>query len=110
MALIMFMGMSIVANIDNIMAKTVTNFSISSEIANNPIEYKKGVRSFAGDVTEVKDWIDSGFSKLIFVPAGMILVLNRVMTFIFTCIYFYFFPFMVLMFLEKTAYVCPNKL
>ena len=100
LALVFFMGMSIVANIDNIMAKTVTNFSISSEIANNPIQYKKGVRSFAGDVTEVTDWIDSGLPKLIFIPAGLILILNRVLTNIFTCIYFYFFPFLVLMFLE----------
>jgi hypothetical protein len=33
MCLIFFMGMSIVANIDNIMSKTVTNFSIGTEIA-----------------------------------------------------------------------------
>jgi len=42
LALIFFMGMSIIANIDNIMAKTVTNFSIGSEISKNPIKYKKG--------------------------------------------------------------------
>ena len=49
LCLIFFMGMSIVANIDNIMSKTVTNFSIPSEIAKHPIVYKKMPKSFAGD-------------------------------------------------------------
>lgn len=101
LALIFFMGMSIVANIDNIMAKTVTNFSIGSEIAKNPIKYKKGVKSFAGDVKEVNEWIEQGFSKIVFIPAGVILVFNRILTFIFTCVYFYFAPFLVLLFLEQ---------
>jgi len=109
LALIFFMGMSIVANIDNIMSKTVTNFSIGSEISSNPITYKKGVKSFAGDVKEVNEWIEQGFSKVIFIPAGFILLLNRILTFIFTCIYFYFFPFLVLLFLEQQAYVCPEQ-
>lgn len=58
LALIFFLGMSIVANIDNMMAKTVTNFSIGSEIAKNPIKYKKGVKSFVGDIKEVNEWIE----------------------------------------------------
>ena len=39
LCLIFFMGMSIIANIDNMMSKTVTNFSIASEISKNPIIY-----------------------------------------------------------------------
>jgi len=39
-ALISFMGMAIVANIDNIMASTVTSFNIGQELAANKIQYK----------------------------------------------------------------------
>ena len=45
-ALISFLGMSIVANIDNIMAKTVTNCNMGAELSSNPIMYKKGKKSF----------------------------------------------------------------
>ena len=41
LCLIYFMGMSIVANIDNLMALTVTNVCIGTEMAANPIYFNK---------------------------------------------------------------------
>lgn len=103
------MGLSIVAKIDNLMALTVTNFSIKAEITKNPIKYKKGAKSFAGDIDEVEDWIASGMSKVIFIPAGFVMILNRIMTLIYTCVYFYFIPFLVLLLKEYLAYYYPKS-
>ena len=53
-ALISFLGMSIVANIDNIMAHTITTTNIGAELSSNPIMYKRGKKSIAGDMEELR--------------------------------------------------------
>ena len=52
-ALISFLGMSIVANIDNMMVKTITTCETGLEISRNPIKYKRGKKSFSGDLAEL---------------------------------------------------------
>ena len=56
--LIAFLGMSIIANIDNIMANTLTGVDLSGEMAKRPITFKKGKKSIYGDIEEIKEWLD----------------------------------------------------
>jgi len=50
------MGMSIVANIDNLMALTITNSAISEEMSSDPIYFNKQQKSWRGDLQEINEW------------------------------------------------------
>ena len=107
-ALVSFLGMSIVANIDNIMGKTITHCDIAQEIANNPIHYKRGKKSFGGDIAELKEWMnDPSKGVIVWIPGFLMIVLNRILMIAYICLYFYFGPFLVLLFLEVLKYKHP---
>ena len=110
-ALISFMGMAIVANIDNIMAHTVSSFNIGEELANKKIQYKaSSKKSIYADIEEMNGWIAEGKPKLEWIPGVIMLILNRIMTLTFICVYFYFSAFMILLFLEVLKYRHPEAM
>ena len=54
LSLAFFLGMSVVANIDNIMAMTVTDVNIGVEMSKETIQYSRnGQESFRGDWLEI---------------------------------------------------------
>ena len=99
--LIFFMGMSIVANIDNLMALTVTNMNISSEISNNPIYFNKSQRSWKGDLQELEDWkADKNMGVVDWIFGLALMIFHRTFKTFFIVAYFYFCPFLVLLLLD----------
>jgi hypothetical protein len=99
--LVSFLGMSLVATIDDIMAKTVSGANIESEIADTPIKYPKGKKSIYGDIEEVKEWLsDPNYPAVRFVLGFFMLVLNRLMILTYIVVYFYFCPFLVILMLD----------
>ena len=51
--LVSFLGMSLIATIDDIMAKTISGVNIGDEMGSNPIKYPRGKKSIYGDIEEV---------------------------------------------------------
>jgi len=51
--LVSFLGMSLIATIDDIMAKTITGANIGEEMSSNPVMSPKGRKSIYGDIEEV---------------------------------------------------------
>lgn len=99
--LVAFLGMSLVANIDDIMAKTVTGADISGEMGEKPITHQKGKKSIYGDIDEVKEWLSNpDYPAVRFVLGFIMIVINRVMTLTYIVVYFYFCPFLVILMLD----------
>jgi hypothetical protein len=95
------MGMSIVANIDNLMALTVTNVSIGAEMAHNPIYFNKQQRSWKGDLQELEDWkADKNMGIIDWIGGLSLMIFHRVFKTFFIVAYFYFCPFLVLLLLD----------
>jgi hypothetical protein len=99
--LVSFLGMSLIATIDDIMAKTITGADISGEISGTPIMYEKGKKSIYGDFEEIKEWLsDPSYSAVRFVLGFIMIVFNRIMTLTYIVVYFYFCPFLVILLLD----------
>jgi hypothetical protein len=54
--IVSFMGMVIIANIDNIMAETINNIDISADMKKNKVKYKKLSNSLISDWKELREW------------------------------------------------------
>ena len=95
-----YVKFSIVAKMDNIMAKTLTNINIGAEMSAEPIMMRKKVKVYE-DYKLIKKWKKQGKMN-VFQWAGMLtmLVINRVLKFLYVTVYFYFVPILVLIMLE----------
>lgn len=99
--LVSFLGMSLVATIDDIMAKTVSGVNIGDEISSNPIKHPRGKKSIYGDIEEVKEWLSNpDYPAVRFILGFIMIVLNRIMTLTYIVVYFYFCPFLVILMLD----------
>ena len=95
-----YVTMAILAKVDNIMALTLTNIDIGGEIAEKPINYKKSRRIY-DDFNLIKLWIKEGVFNIIqLVSMFMCLVFTRALRFIYVTVYFYFLPFLCILFTE----------
>ena len=109
--LVAFLGMSIVANIDNIMANTITGVNLQEEINKEPIMYKRGKKSIYGDIDEVKEWLeDKNITIFRFVASFIMIVVNRLLTLTYIVCYFYFCPFLVILMLDYLKQKQPEIL
>lgn len=109
--LVSFLGMSLVATIDDIMAKTISGVNIGDEISSNPIKYPRGKKSVYGDIEEVKEWLsDPNYPAFRFILGFLMLVLNRIMTLTYIVVYFYFCPFLVILMLDYLKMKQPEIL
>ena len=92
-----FLGMSIVANIDNYMAKTITEVNIGAEMGKEKIKYPKNGESFMADWLEMKRWNDEVKMGLFnWLIRLFLLAFHRLFKLFYVVAYFYFAPFMVL--------------
>jgi hypothetical protein len=92
--------MAILAKVDTIMALTLTNINIGKEIGDKPTYYKKARRIY-DDIDLVKKWFKNKTFNFIQLPCMlMILFLMRSLRFIYVSIYFYFVPFLCILFTE----------
>lgn len=90
--------MSIVANIDNMMAATVTKQDIGGEISNNPIYFDKQQKSWRGDLQEIDDWKkDKNMGPIDWIAGIFMLIFHRVLKTFYVCGFFYFCPFLVIL-------------
>jgi hypothetical protein len=95
------MGMSIVANIDNLMALTITNSAISEEMGSDPIYFNKQQKSWRGDLQEMNEWRSyKDMGPLDWVAGVFMLIFHRVFKTFYVCAYFYFTPFLVCFMLD----------
>ena len=95
-----YVTMAILAKVDDIMALTLTNISIGGEIGAKPTMYKKSRRIF-DDFNLVKLWIKEGtFNIIQLVSMFICLVFTRTLRFIYVTVYFYFLPFLCILFTE----------
>jgi hypothetical protein len=89
--------MSIVANIDNYMAKTITEVNIGAEMGKEKIKYPKNGESFMADWLEMKRWNDEVKMGLFnWLIRLFLLAFHRLFKLFYVVAYFYFAPFMVL--------------
>ena len=92
-----FLGMSIVANIDNYMAKTITEVNIGTEMGKEKIKYTRNGESFNADWLEIQSWRENtNLGILDWIVRLFLLAFHRVFKFFYVVAYFYFAPFLVL--------------
>lgn len=110
MTLAFFLGMSVVANIDNIMALTVTDVNIGVEMAKETIQYSRnGQESFRGDWLEIQEWRQNPEMGIFAWIAGLfILAFHRICKVFYVVAYFYFCPFMVLLLIDSLRDTQPD--
>ena len=89
--------MSIVANIDNYMAKTITDVNIGAEMGKEKIKYPRNGASFKADWLEIQRWRENNnLGILDWIVRLFLLAFHRVFKFFYVVAYFYFAPFLVL--------------
>ena len=95
-----YVTMAILSKVDDIMALTLTNANISGDLSSHPTYYRKARRVF-DDLDLIKKWIKNKTFNLIQFPAMiLVLLLMRGMRFVYVSIYFYFLPFLCILFTE----------
>lgn len=95
-----YVTMSIIAKIETIMALTLTQCDIGGDYSNNPIMYRRKQNIF-GDIYLVKKWIKHyQMNPLQWIVMLTFLLFNRILRFVYVVLYFYFLPFIILLFVE----------
>jgi hypothetical protein len=103
-----YVKFSIVAKIDNIMSKTLTNVNMKGMMKEKPIMMKKKVKIYE-DWKLIKKWKRQGEMNILQWAAMLtMLVFNRVFKFLYVTVYFYFVPFIVLFIVEWAYHYRPR--
>ena len=103
-----YASMAIVANADNIMAKTLQELDIGGEMGSIPLYFKRMSRVY-DDWEQIKEWRNErklSCFKRIFLTIN--LLIYRCIRFFYICVYYYFIPFLTLCVVHLGT--LPNKL
>ena len=88
-----YASMAIVANADNVMAKTLQEINIGGEMSAIPLYFEKMTNMY-DDWEQIKEWRTREMTCLKRIFLTINLVIYRCVRFFYICVYYYFTPFL----------------